>query len=180
MEIFVSGIDSFVCGIIGPKGRRFVPFIGTLFIYILFMNLAGLIPFMKSPTTSWSTTAALALCVFVYVQYTALRELGLFRYLDHLAGKPRGALAFTIVIPLLVFLTHILSELVRPLTLSLRLLGNISGDDIVIAALGSSGLIWIPLLLFNMLLSVLTAVVQAVVFCVLSTIYFSLVMPEVD
>ncbi|MDD5136905.1 MAG: F0F1 ATP synthase subunit A, partial [Candidatus Omnitrophica bacterium] len=53
-EMFVSGIDDFVCGIIGPKGREYVPFIGTLFIYILCMNLIGIVPLMKSPSTSWS------------------------------------------------------------------------------------------------------------------------------
>ena len=99
-ELIVGGMDSFVCGIMGPRGRKFTPFIGTLFIYILAMNLSGLIPFMKASTSSWSTTLALALCVFCYVQYTAIKELGFLGYLDHLAGKQRGALAFTIIMPL--------------------------------------------------------------------------------
>ena len=88
-ELIVGGVDDFVCGIIGPKGRRFTPFIGTLFLYILGMNLMGLIPFLKSSTASWSTTLALSLCVFPYVQYTAIRELGFLGYCDHLAGQPR-------------------------------------------------------------------------------------------
>ena len=76
IEMFISGVDNFVCGILGNQGRKLVPFIGTLFIYILFMNLFGLIPLMKSPTSSWSTTLGLALCVFIYVQYTAIKQFG--------------------------------------------------------------------------------------------------------
>ena len=72
MEMVVGGLDDFVCGILGPAGKRFTPFIGTLFLYILFMNLFGLIPFLKSSTSSLSTTAALAICVFLYIQYTAI------------------------------------------------------------------------------------------------------------
>ena len=90
LEVSAGAIDDFICGILGPKGRKYTPFIGTLFIYILFMNLAGIIPFMKSPTSSWSTTLALALCVFAYVQYTALKEQGIKGYIDHMMGRPRG------------------------------------------------------------------------------------------
>jgi len=175
-EMFVAGIDDFVCGIMGPQGRRFTPFIGTLFIYILCMNLSGLIPFVKASTASWSTTLALALCVFFYVQYTAIKELGFLGYLDHLAGKPRGVLAFTIILPLFMFILHIITELVRPLSLSLRLRGNMWGDEILIGLLAGFGIKGLPLLFFNMLMAVLTAVVQATVFCLLTTIYFALVL----
>ena len=64
-ELFVAGVDDFVCGIIGHKGRMYTPFIGTLFMYILLMNLMGLVPMMKSSTTSWSVTLAMAITVFV-------------------------------------------------------------------------------------------------------------------
>ncbi len=97
-EAYAETVDDFVCGILGPKGRKYTPFIGTLFIYILCMNLAGLIPLIKSPTASWSITLALALCVFVYVQYTTLKELGFIGYIDHMMGNPRGILAFSVVI----------------------------------------------------------------------------------
>ncbi len=175
-ELIVSGLDNFVCGIIGPKGRKLTPFIGTLFIYILFMNMAGLVPFMKSSTASWSTTLALALCVFFYVQYTAIRELGFLGYLDHLAGKQRGILAFTVVLPLFMLILHILTELIRPLSLSLRLRGNIWGDEVLIALLAGFGIKGLPLLLFNMAMGLLAGVVQAAVFCLLTTIYFALVL----
>ncbi len=173
-EVFVGGIDDFVCGILGHKGRKYTPFIGTLFIYIIFMNLFGLIPFMKSPTSSWSTTLALAICVFIYVQYSAIRELGFLGYLDHMMGRPRGFLIFTAVIPILLFFVHILSELVRPISLSLRLRSNIWGDDMLLAIMAGFGLKGLPLLFFNTLLVILAGIVQAMVFCLVSTIYFAL------
>ncbi len=176
VEAVVAGIDDFVCGLLGPKGRRYTPFIGTLFIYILFMNLSGIIPFMKASTSSWSTTLALALCVFIYVQYAAIREMGFFGYLDHLAGKPRGIMAFIFVLPLLMFFLHVLTELIRPISLSLRLRSNIWGDDLLLAVLAGFGIKGLPLLLLNMLMGILTAVVQTVVFCLLSTIYFTLAL----
>jgi F-type H+-transporting ATPase subunit a len=175
-EMFVGGFDSFICGILGSKGRRLTPFIGTLFIYILFMNLISLVPFMKAPTSNWSVTLALALCVFVYLQYTSLREFGLLGFFDHLMGKPRGILAASVVIPLLMLFLHTISELVRPISLSLRLRSNIWGDDMLLAVLAGFGLKGAPLLLFNMFIAALAAVVQASVFCLLTTIYFALVL----
>ncbi|MDD5731011.1 MAG: F0F1 ATP synthase subunit A [Candidatus Omnitrophica bacterium] len=176
VEAVVEMMDDFARGILGEKGRKYTPFIGTLFIYILFMNLFGLVPFMKSPTASWSTTLALSICVFLYVQYTAVRELGFLGYIDHLAGKPRGVLAFSAVLPVMMFLLHVISEIIKPISLSLRLRSNVWGDDVLLAVLSGFGLTGVPLLFFNMVLAVLTAVVQAVVFSLLTTIYFALVL----
>ncbi|MCX5686327.1 MAG: F0F1 ATP synthase subunit A [Candidatus Omnitrophica bacterium] len=175
-EIFVGGIDDFVCGIIGPAGRRYTPFIGTLFLYILIMNLSGLIPLMKAPTTSWSTTLALAICVFIYVQYAAVRERGLLGYIDYLLDKPRGIVAFSVFIPLMLLIINIVSQLVRPISLSLRLRSNIWGDDMLIAVLAGFGLKGVPLLFFNFFIIILASIVQAVVFCLLTTIYFALAL----
>lgn len=175
-EALVEGLDNFVRSIIGPKGRKYTPFIGTLFIYILFMNLSGIIPFIKPATASWSTTMALSLCVFTYVQYTAVKEMGALGYVDHLAGKPRGAFLFTLFIPLMMFFLHSISELVRPLSLSLRLRSNIWGDEVLIAILAGFGIKGIPLLVFNMLMAILTSIMQAVVFCLLTTVYFALAL----
>ncbi|MFH0855408.1 MAG: F0F1 ATP synthase subunit A [Candidatus Omnitrophota bacterium] len=176
VEVVVGGLDDFVCGILGPKARRYTPFIGTLFIYIIFMNLFGIIPFMKSPTASWSTTLALAICVFIYVQYTAFKELGFLGYLDHMMGRPRGILAFSVFVPAMMFFLHIVSELVRPISLSLRLRSNIWGDDMLLSVLAGFGLAGVPLLVFSALLAILAGVIQAVVFSLLTTIYFALVL----
>lgn len=178
LEMLVEGLDNFVCGILGSRGRKYTPFIGTLFIYIFAMNVSGLIPFVKAPTGSWSITLALAVCVFVYVQYTAIRELGFLKYIDHLSGKPRGILKLSVVLPLLIFSLHLLAEFIRPLSLSLRLRSNIWGDEVLLAVLAGFGIKGLPLLFFNMLAALLTALVQTVVFCLLSTIYFALVLNE--
>lgn len=176
VELVVGALDDFVCGILGPKGRRYTPFIGTLFIYILFMNLFGIIPFMKSSTSNLSTTAALAICVFLYVQYTAIKDMGILGYIDHMMGRPRGVIAFTVFIPLLLFFLHIITELVRPLSLSYRLRSNIWAEDILLAVVAKFGLVGLPLFLFSMLLVILSAIMQAVVFGLLSTVYFALVL----
>lgn len=176
VEMIVGGIDDFVCGIIGPRGRSLTPFIGTLFIYILLMNLSGLVPFMKASTSSWSTTLALAICVFVYLQYTSVKELGFFGYIYHLMERPKGFLAFSAVIPVMLLFLHIISELIRPISLSLRLRSNIWGDDMLLSVLCGFGLPALPLLVFNALIAILASVVQAVVFCLLTTIYFTLVL----
>ena len=177
-EIFVGGIDDFVCGIIGPAGRRFTPFIGKLFIYILFMNLSGLIPLFKSPTANWSVTLALGLCVFVYVQYSGIKTRGFIGFIDHLMGSPRGILAFSVVIPIMMFFLHIISELVRPISLSLRLRSNIWGDELLLSFISGLGIGWVPLLVFNSLLAILASIVQAAVFSLLATIYFALTLAE--
>lgn len=176
VEAVVGGTDNFICGILGPKGRAYVPFIGTLFIYILAMNMSGLVPFFKSSTSSWSTTMALALCVFCYVQYAAFKELGFVGYVDHLLGRPRGFLAYSVFIPLLMFFLHVVSEFVKPFSLSLRLRSNVWGDDMLLAVLAGFGLKGLPLLIFSMPLIIIAGVIQAVVFTLLTTIYFALVL----
>lgn len=175
-ECIVSGADGLLKEILGGKSRKYLPFIGTLFIYILVSNLMGFIPFMKSPTTSFSMTLALALCVFSYVQYTAVRELGLKGYVGHLAGNPTGALAATLILPLFMLMLHLITELVRPLSLALRLRSNIFSDDMLVMALSGLGFFWLPLLFFSVLLGILAAVVQAAIFSILSAVYFALVV----
>jgi F-type H+-transporting ATPase subunit a len=177
-EIFVQGVDDFVCDLLGPKGKKYVPFLGTILLYILVMNLLGLVPFLKAPTASLSTTLALSICVFFYVQYTAFKELGALGYAYHLMGEPKGGIAYSIVLPVFMFVSHLISELIRPLSLSIRLRSNVWGDDLMIGLFSGFGIFALPLLFFNMLLTVLACVIQAVVFFVLSTIYFKLVMHE--
>ena len=133
---------------------------------------------MKASTASWSTTLALALCVFFYVQFAGIKEHGFIGYIDHMMGRPRGFLALSVVIPLLMFFLHVVAELVRPISLSLRLRSNIWGDDMLLAIMAGFGLKGIPIMFFNTLLVILAGLVQAVVFCLLTTIYFALVLTE--
>ena len=184
-EMIVEGLESFIVGIIGPQGRKFVPFLGTLFLYIYLMNVAGLIPLLKSPTASVNQTIALALCVFVYVQYTGFKELGIVKYLDHMAGEPRTPIQWAFV-PLMLPI-HFIGEIAKPMSLALRLFGNVTGEDILIfifVGLGAMVLSWqpvpigIPLQIPFMFLALLTSFIQALVFMLLSTIYFSMMLPH--
>ncbi|MBF0485226.1 MAG: F0F1 ATP synthase subunit A [Candidatus Omnitrophica bacterium] len=176
-EFFVTFLDDFVCSLLGDKGRKYTPFIGTLFIYILAMNYIGLIPFFKSPTTELSTTLALALVVFFYMLYIGFKEQGFLGFFDHLMGQPRGVMAMTIIIPIFLFFMETVSLLVRPISLSLRLRSNIYSDDMILALFSSwglkDGIVW---LFPNFLLVILTSTIQAAVFSILTLVYFSLFM----
>lgn len=185
LEAVVEGLQQFVLEVLGERGKKYVPFIGTLFLYILLQNLAGLVPGMKSPTSNLNTTVALAVTVFCYVQWTGLRENGLLGYVDHLMGSPRDLVGW-IMVPLNLPL-HILEEFIKPLSLSLRLFGNILGEDSLIAAfvtLGIAALAFfhlpfgLPIQFPFMLLAILTGTIQALVFALLSTIYISLMLPH--
>jgi F-type H+-transporting ATPase subunit a len=188
VEALVEGLDDFITGILGQKhAARYVPFLGTLFIYIWAMNLFGLIPFMESPTSNLNVTVALALTVFVYAQYIGLRGLGLVGYVDHLMGSPRNLTGWLLV-PLMLPI-HVLGELAKPISLSCRLFGNIFGEDMLLVAFVSLGVttlsfthlpFGLPLQLPFLLLALLTSTLQALVFTVLSTIYFLLMLPHDD
>jgi F-type H+-transporting ATPase subunit a len=185
IEFLVESLDGFICGILGPQGRKHVPFLGSLFIYILFMNLAGLVPFMRSPTANLNQTLALALCVFCYVQYTGIRNLGVKGYVSHLAGSPKDPISYALI-PIMLPL-HIIGELAKPMSLSLRLFGNITGEDVLIVIFVTLGIgmlafmnlpIGIPLQLPFYFLAILTSTIQALVFMLLSTVYFLMMMPH--
>ncbi len=185
LEIVVDGLRSFIVGVLGPQGEKYVPFLGTLFLYILFMNLFGLIPFMKSPSSSLNITAALAICVFVTVQYLNIRNMGLFGFIYHMAGSPKGVVGWAMA-PLM-FPVELITQLSRPVTLSLRLFGNILGEDILIAAFALLGItllsalkspVGLPLQVPFMFLAMLTSLLQALVFTLLSTVYILLSAPH--
>jgi len=185
VEYVVEELEKFIVGVLGPRGKEFVPFLGTLFLYILTMNLLGLIPLMKSPTSNLNTTVALAICVFLYVQYTGIRKNGIIGYIDHLMGQPRDLIG--IVLVPLMFPLHIVEELAKPLSLSLRLFGNVTGEDVLLYIFIGLGLgilgfthlpIGLPLQLPFIFLAMLTSLIQALVFMLLSTIYFALMLPH--
>ena len=175
-EFLVSFIDDFVCSVLGPQGRKYTPFIGTLFVYILALNSLGLVPFLKSPTIELSATFALALVVFFYTIFIALRELGPLGFIDHLMGQPRGIMAMTLIMPIFMFFIEVISLLVRPISLSLRLRSNIFGDDTILALFASQGINGFLWLFPNFVLVIMTSVIQAAVFSILTLVYISLVI----
>ncbi len=185
LELAVESLDNLITGILGPRGRAYVPFTGTLFLYILIQNFMGLVPGMKAPTSSLNTTVALAVCVFFYVQGIGIKENGIIGYIDHFMGSPRDLVGW-IMVPLNLPL-HILEEFIKPMSLSLRLFGNILGEDSLIAAFVGLGIlslsfihspIGLPLQFPFFLLSMLLGTIQALVFTLLTTIYISLMLPH--
>ncbi len=187
LELFVESTDAFVRSLLGPAGRRHTPFIGTLFLYIWLMNLSVLVPGLKSPTSSLNTTAGLALVVFCYVQWIGLTAQGPAKYLHHLAGSPRDAIGWALV-PLMLPI-HLLGELIRPLSLTLRLGFNVFAEDVLLAVLVGLGIsagialhlpIGLPLQAFVIPLVLIFSTVQALVFSLLSSVYIALMSPHHD
>ncbi len=188
VESLVEYLYDFVCGILGPKyGPKFVPFLGTLFLYIWFMNLFGIIPLMESPTSNLNVTFGLALTVVVFVQFTAIKELGLFGWVHHLAGSPRSPIEWMLV-PLMLPI-HVIGELAKPVSLSCRLFGNIFGEDMLLVGFASLGITMlsalhlpfgVPLHFIFLFLALMTSTIQALVFTMLSTVYFLLMLPHDD
>ena len=181
VELFVEAIETFVTGILGERGREYVPFLGTVFIYILFMNWSGLIPLLKSSTSVWGTTVALAITTMVYVQWAGIRAQGLPHYLKHLAGNPSNLLGF-ILIPLMLIINLSIEFIAVPLSLSLRLFANISSEDKLLFKFAELNVLFkgLPFLLqlFANVLAIAFSLVQAFVFMLLSTVYISLVLPH--
>lgn len=187
-EMMIEALLGLATGILGEKeGRRYFPFIGSLFIFIFTMNWFGLVPLMKAPTSSFAVTSALAICVFLYVQYIAMVRLGLVKYVFHLMGEPRDAVGWCLV-PLF-FPLHIMEEFIKPLSLACRLFGNIFGEDLLLGIamiLGVQMVVYyipsspvgIPLHLPFVFLSMLLGAIQALVFSLLATVYISMVLPH--
>jgi F-type H+-transporting ATPase subunit a len=168
IELVVEALTDFFTGIIGPAAPRYIPLLGSLFLYIILMNLWGLIPLMHSPTNKLNTTLALALVVFVTTQYEGMRVKGVWGYLKHFMEP--------LMLAPLMLPIHLIGELARPISLSLRLFGNLTGEDIAVASLifltpFILGYIPIPFHVVMMLLALLFSTVQAVVFTLLASIY---------
>jgi F-type H+-transporting ATPase subunit a len=163
-ELIINGLEEFMVDITGEEGRAFFPYIGTCFLFILTCNLIGLIPGFYSPTANINTTLALALCTFVYTHYLGVKYHGV-KYIKHFLG-PIPALA-----PLF-FPIEVVGHVARVLSLTLRLFGNIMGEDLVLMILiFLAGMFLAPLPM--MFLAVFTSLVQAFIFTLLSMMYFA-------
>jgi len=185
MEMLVEGMYNFIYSVLGEDAKKYTPFLGTLFFYILMNNFWGLLPFGHSPSTSINVTASLAVLVFFYAQWTGISRLGIAGYLDHLAGQPRDVISWALV-PLMLPI-HIIGEIAKPLSLSLRLFGNITGEDVLVAAFVGLGIMALSFvhspvgLPFNVpfiFLGILLSTNQALVFALLSTVYILMMLPH--
>lgn len=178
LEFCVVALNGFVRNIVGERESRLLtPVIGTFFIFILALNLFGLIPGFISPTADTATTAALALFAFLFVQYVAISRNGLVNYVKHFLGEP-------VWLAPLMFPLHVIGEIARPLSLAVRLFGNIFGEDLVIIVLLTIGAtvlkpllsdlyVVVPIQFPMMPFAIFTSFVQALVFSMLVGIYIS-------
>lgn len=184
-EQVIEAIDNLVCGIMGPRGRTYTPFVGSLFLYILITNLYGLIPLQNSSTGYLTTTAPLAITVFFYVQVVAITKNGILGYLYHLAGSPKS-IAEWIFVPL-NFPLHVMGEFTKPISLMFRLYGNVMAGHILVAVFLQLGIeimkpmhipVGVPLHLPFLFLEILVGLIQAFVFALLSTVYIAIMLPH--
>lgn len=178
VQLIVSQSDS----IIGKEGRKYVPYFGSFFIFILFSNLMGLLPGFGSPTANLNTTIGLALCSFAGYNIIGARQQGV-AYLKHFFGPmtslpARSLIGKIALLPVLVvsvlffFILEGFSHVFRPVSLSLRLFGNMMGDHQVIEAFIGLTKLVVPVAFYAM--GTLVSVIQAFVFTLLSMIYVAL------
>ncbi len=169
VEVVIEAFSGLLDQMIGRQGRQFLPLIGTAGLFILTSNLLGNIPGFQPPTANWNTTVALAVTVFLSYNYFGIRKHGLLNYLKHFCG-PIWWLA-----PLM-FPIEFIGHLARPVSLSIRLFGNIFGEESVIVILLSLAWLVMPYLIWlgiMLPLSLFTAAVQTFVFIMLSMVYIA-------
>lgn len=168
VEFLVQGLRDFVQGNLGEHAKPFVVFIGSLFLFIWINNYSGQVPLMKPITADFRTTIALGLCVFLVVQFHGIRSLGFGGWLQHLAGMPDAPWWMA---PL-NFPLHIIGELVKPVSLALRLFGNVFGEEMLVTAfVGLGAAFLLPLHFPFYFLGLLVGFVQAMVFTLLACAY---------
>jgi F-type H+-transporting ATPase subunit a len=165
LEDGVSAVRGMLEEWIGPAGGRYLPLIATLGIFILVGNYMGLVPGLMAPTSNINVTLGCALTIWVYYHLQGVRQQGIVNYVKHFALPPGSPVAMA---PLM-FVIEIISHLSRVLSLSLRLFGNIFGEELVILILFSIIPFLVPLPM--MLLGLITGGLQAFIFVLLSIIY---------
>jgi F-type H+-transporting ATPase subunit a len=161
VNLFHSLLDDFV----GPKGRRYLPLIGSMFLLIWISNLAGLVPGLMAPTSNLNVTLGCAITVWVFYHVQGIREQGVVAYLKHFAVPPGSPV---IMAPLMLIIETI-SHFARVMSLTLRLFGNIFGEELVIIIL--AGLVPFIVPLPMMFLGLLTGTLQALIFVILTMVY---------
>ena len=167
LELGVLAVRGMIEDIIGPHGLKYFPVVMTFAVLILVSNLMGLFPLFMTPTSATSVTFALGLSSFLYYNYIGISENGLFGHLKHLAGP------IWWIAPL-IFPIELISNLIRPFSLGIRLFGNMFADEKVmetLAGLAPPSTWFAPILL--MPLSVFVALIQTFVFILLSQLYLS-------
>jgi len=165
-EYTAESVYGMVEGAMGEKpAKKFFPLIGALWMFILFGNLIGLIPGFVTPNDTLKTNVGLAVMVFLLTHYYGIKEHGFVAYFKHFMGP-------SIALAPLIFPIELISHFARPLSLSVRLLGNMMADHKVVMSFFALVPILVPLPF--MLLGLLVCLIQALVFCTLTMVYIGM------
>ncbi len=165
-ELISEGILGFMTNIMGEKNaKKYLPIIGTLAFFILLSNLMALVPGMDPPTAALKTNLALALSVFILTHYEGVKAQGAKNYLKHFTGP------IVYLAPLFIVI-EIIGHLARPVSLSIRLMGNMFSDHKIGAVF--FGLVPLLIPVPFLVLGLIVAIVQTFVFCLLATVYIQL------
>ena len=174
LEAGFLAIKDLVVRVIGEHGFKYFPVVATFACLVLVSNLMGQFPLFMSPTASVNVTFALAISSFIYYNYVGISENGIIKHLGHLTG-PRLPLIMMIIITPLIFSVELISNMIRPFTLGVRLFANMFADEKIFAEITNLyppvTQFVLPLLLTA--LGVFVAFVQTLVFTLLSMIYLS-------
>jgi F-type H+-transporting ATPase subunit a len=172
LEAGFLALRDMIESIVGPHGMKYFPVVATFAVLILISNLMGFFPLFQPPTASTSVTFALGISSFIYYNYIGIKENGIVKHLGHLTG-PIWWMAW------FIFPLELISNFIRPLSLSIRLFGNIFADEKVMETVSGLGRtlgipdpgtqLLVPIIL--MPLGLLVCLVQAFVFTLLSMIY---------
>lgn len=172
IELYGSFIYTQTRAVLGEKDApKYYRFVATMFIVIFIANMIGLVPGFLPPTESINTTLALGVFSFLYFNIKGCKEQGTLNYLKHFAG-PLWYMA------ILIFPIEIISTCIRPLSLALRLYGNMYGDHMVLGTFSSLAPLLVPIVF--MILGTLVSFIQAYVFVMLSMVYVSLATAHHD
>src|ERR671927_980276 len=168
LELSVLAVRNMVEDVIGPHGLKYFPVVMTFAVLILVSNLMGLFPLFMSPTSATSVTFALGLASFLYYNYIGISENGLFRHLKHFAGP------IWWIAPL-IFPIELISNLIRPFSLGIRLFANMFADEKVLDTISHlvPGITYWGVPVVLMPLSLFVAFIQTFVFVLLSQLYIS-------
>jgi len=174
MEFAIEGLSGFAMGIGGPGAKPFITFFLACFLFIAVSNWSGLIPGVgrihafRAPTSDVNVTVGLALVAFVYFHYQGIRALGIGGYLGKFFSLKNGGIG------LFVGVLEFFLELVKPVTLAMRLFGNIYGGELALTVMTTITLAFIPMALYG--LELFVGLMQGIIFSVLVLVFTMLAM----
>ncbi len=171
LQVTVEWLLSLMEGVIGPTAKHYFPLIGSIFLYVFLNNLMGVFPGFLPATENINTTLALGLVIFIYYNFVGIKIQGFANYIKHFMG-PVWALAW------LIFPLEIIGHIFRPISLGVRLFGNITGDHVVLGIFSGLVPLFVPIIF--LVLGIFVALVQAFVMALLTAVYIGLAVSHDD